>query len=156
MGCCARLLKSLCCIAILGAAAAITYRFGPWYNSSESESDNSITFAALNACDGCCNGLQSNCAKPINQVTFPMVHNAHSSKADYFLAYNNNKNMEEALVAGYRGLMLDSCICDGSIGEYVQQIFKGEDNVRDILCVILYHVCVLGQCDVFSHTTHVM
>ena len=85
-----------------------------------------------------------------------MVHNAHSSKADYFLAYNNNKNMEEALVAGYRGLMLDSCICDGSIGEQVHQIFKGEDNVRDILYVILYHVCVLGQCDVFSHTTHVM
>lgn len=125
MVCCAGLLKSLCCIGILGAAAAIAWRFGPWYNSSES--DNS-TFAALNACDGCCNGLQSNCAKPIDQVTFPMVHNAHSSKADYFLAYNNNKNMEEALIAGYRGLMLDSCICDGSIGEYVQEIFNGEDN----------------------------
>ena len=58
-----------------------------------------------------------------------MVHNAHSSKADLFLAHNNNKGLEEALVAGFRGLMLDSCICDGSIGETIQNLWKGEDLV---------------------------
>lgn len=57
-----------------------------------------------------------------------MVHNAHSSKDDLFAGYNNNKNLESALVAGYRGLMLDSCICDGSIGEAIVNWYKGQDK----------------------------
>ena len=85
-------------------------------------------FVALDACDGCCNGLESNCDLPVNEVLFPMVHNAHSSRDDLFLAYNNNEAMEWALVAGYRGLMLDSCVCDGSIGEQIQSFWKGETN----------------------------
>ena len=60
-----------------------------------------------------------------------MVHNAMSSRDDLFAAYNNIENLEKALVAGYRGLMLDSCICDGSIGEEVANFMKGdEDKVR--------------------------
>ena len=64
-----------------------------------------------------------------------MVHNAHSSKSDLFAGYNNNKPLEAALVAGFRGLMLDSCICDGSIGETIQNWVKGEDKVRDDTCI---------------------
>lgn len=63
----------------------------------------------------------------MNEVTFAMVHNGMSSKIDLFAGYNNDRPLEEALVGGYRGLMLDSCICDGSLGEKIGAIIKGED-----------------------------
>ena len=90
--------------------------------------------AALNVCDGCCNLAKSNCDLKVNEVTFAMVHNAMSSRENLFAGYNNLKSMEGALVAGYRGLMLDSCICDGSIGETVQGILKGGDG--DKVCIL--------------------
>jgi len=114
------------CIVVLAAAGICTWKFGPWSND-EKDTKTGDTYAALNTCDGCCNGLASNCALAVNEVLFPMVHNAHSSKADLFLAYNNRKSSEEALVAGFRGLMLDSCICDGSIGETLQNLWKEKD-----------------------------
>jgi len=116
------------CIVVLAAAGICTWKFGPWSND-EKDTKTGDTYAALNTCDGCCNGLASNCALAVNEVLFPMVHNAHSSKADLFLAYNNRKSSEEALVAGFRGLMLDSCICDGSIGETLQNLWKEKDLV---------------------------
>ena len=86
----------------------------------------------MNACEGCCNGLVSNCDLKLNEVTFAMVHNAMSSRDDLFAAYNNIQTLEKALVAGYRGLMLDSCICDGSLGEDVADVIKGGgDKVRE-------------------------
>jgi hypothetical protein len=86
----------------------------------------------MNACEGCCNSLVSNCDLKLNEVTFAMVHNAMSSRDDLFAAYNNIQTLEKALVAGYRGLMLDSCICDGSIGEDVANAIKGVgDKVRE-------------------------
>ena len=55
-----------------------------------------------------------------------MVHNAMSSRDHNFLGYNNIDSLKKALVSGYRGLMLDSCICDGSIGEDAQSFIAGE------------------------------
>ncbi len=43
-------------------------------------------------------------------------------------ANNNVHPRERALVGGYQGLMLVSCICDGSIGEYVANTIKGDEN----------------------------
>ena len=128
---CGCIIGSLLCLAVLAAGAVCAWRFGPWYNDL-TDTSNGLpeNLKALNTCDGCCNGLISNCGLPVNEVTYAMVHNAHSSKDDLFAGYNNLKPLEEALVAGYRGLMLDSCICDGSIGEQVQNFLKGEDTVR--------------------------
>jgi len=121
---CFKFLGGLLCLAIVAAAGVITWRFGPWHDENTETAQPS--FQALNTCASCCNGSESNCDLPLDEVTFSMVHNAHSSKADLFLGYNNNKRLEDALVAGYRGLMLDSCICDGSIGERIQTFWKGE------------------------------
>jgi hypothetical protein len=58
-------------------------------------------------------------------------HNAMSSRDDLFTAYNNVHPLEGALVAGYRRLMLDSCVCDGSMGKDVANVIKGDwDKVR--------------------------
>jgi len=73
-----------------------------------------------------------------------MVHNAMSSSKNLFAGYNNLEPLEQALVNGYRGLMLDSCICDGSLGETVQGFLKGEeDKVRRLffgLCISCVHI----------------
>ena len=74
-----------------------------------------------------------------------MVHNAMSSSKNLFAGYNNLEPLEQALVSGYRGLMLDSCICDGSLGETVQGFLKGEeDKVRPSwfcgLCICCAHI----------------
>jgi hypothetical protein len=52
-----------------------------------------------------------------NQIMYATVHNAMSSQADGFLAFNNLKSMEDAMVAGFRGFLLDSCDCgdDGTL-----------------------------------------
>lgn len=47
---------------------------------------------------------------------FATVHNAMSSLRDGFLGYNNLLPLEDALKAGFRGLLLDSCDCnDGDV-----------------------------------------
>ena len=74
-----------------------------------------------------------------------MVHNAMSSSKNLFAGYNNLEPLEQALVNGYRGLMLDSCICDGSLGETVQGFLKGEeDKVRLFLWCLgcAYLMCI--------------
>ena len=141
MGCASKI-GCLLCIAILAAAGVLAWRFGPWYDDGSGGNNTSTTgtpedLKALNTCDGCCNGLPSNCNLPVNEVTFGMVHNAFSSKADLFAGYNNLRPLEEALVQGYRGLMLDSCICDGSLGEKIGAIIKGEDAVRVLLHMLM-------------------
>lgn len=117
---------TLLCVGVLAAAGVLAWRYGPWYEEGSETEASQPSFQAENTCATCCNGLASNCDLPVDQVVFPMVHNAYSSKEDYFLGYNNNERLEDALVAGYRGLMLDSCICDGSIGEKIQGFLKGE------------------------------
>ena len=46
-----------------------------------------------------------------------MVHNAQSSYANNFVGASNNKGLEEALVAGYRGLQLSTCVCEGFLSK---------------------------------------
>jgi hypothetical protein len=61
----------------------------------------------------CCNGLTSNCDKPINEVTFAGVHNSMSNAQDGWLSPNNFLPHIGALNAGYRGLMIDTFLYDG-------------------------------------------
>ncbi len=67
----------------------------------------------------------------LNKATFAMVHNAMLSRDNLFAVYKNVHPLKGALVAGYRGLMLDLCICNGSMGENVANAIKGDwDKVR--------------------------
>ncbi len=67
----------------------------------------------------------------LNEVTFSMVHNAMSSREDLFAVYNNVHPLEGVLVVGYHRLMLDLCVCKGSMGEDVTNAIKGDwDKVR--------------------------
>ena len=128
--------KGLVCLGLIGGAGYAAYRLGPWYDTSNNSasSDGSSTSSSAadslladpsTVCEGCCNGLIGNCDRPLNDVMFAMVHNAMSSRDYNFLAYNHIDSLEKSLVAGYRGLMIDSCICDGSLGEDVQNFIAG-------------------------------
>jgi len=125
MGAC----KALFCTLLLSSLAVgglLAWYFGPWFNTGK-ENTEPIELTATTACEGCCNGLTSNCNLPVNEVLFAMVHNAMSSYEDYFIAANNNESLEKALVAGYRGLMLDSCLCDGGLRKFMQ------DGAKDLM-----------------------
>ena len=50
-------------------------------------------------------------------------------------------------MAGYRGLMLDSCICDGSIGETLQNLIKGEDDKGENYLGFCHGSCDAGVRD---------
>lgn len=56
----------------------------------------------------CCNGLPSNCDLRPNQALWATLHNANH---DEKLLSNHEAPLEQALEAGYRGLMLDACLC---------------------------------------------
>jgi hypothetical protein len=66
----------------------------------------------------CCNGLQSNCDLRPDEMMWAFVHNANH---DDFLIPNNEAPLEQALEAGYRGLMLDVCLCQDETGNSVLQ-----------------------------------
>jgi len=61
----------------------------------------------LQSCPGCCNLYEATCDKRVDQAAFPTVHNAMSSTDRLWNFPNNMINMEQALSAGMRGLMLD-------------------------------------------------
>ena len=140
MGCCKNIISSLVCIAILCGAGIAAFLYGPWFDNdtdgdSPSAGETSTTLIAKSSdCENCCNGLESNCDLPINQVTWAMVHNAMSTEEDSFYAANNDLSLEKALVEGYRGLMLDSCLCDGdSIVDIIQDYITGDNDTEDDL-----------------------
>lgn len=81
----------------------------------------------------CCNGLDNGfCDLRLNEPLYGLVHNAMSSFEDqFFLLYNQNYKLEDALVAGYRALELDVSRC-------------GDKNQ-----IVFYHgECALGTRDV--------
>lgn len=62
----------------------------------------------------CCNGLENTCDLRINQVMFATVHNAVASKEDgSLLNPSQYLSLESALEAGYRGIHLEVCKCNG-------------------------------------------
>mmetsp|Transcript_12021 Transcript_12021/g.24257 ORF Transcript_12021/g.24257 Transcript_12021/m.24257 type:complete len:366 (+) Transcript_12021:114-1211(+) len=131
MGCCKNVIASLVCTAVLCGAGVAAYMYGPWNKDNDSGSEETTTTltAKSSTCKNCCNGLESNCDLPIDQVTWAMVHNAMSSEDDFFYAANNDLSLEKALVEGYRGLMLDSCLCNGdTIVDVIQDFVTGNDE----------------------------
>jgi len=62
----------------------------------------------------CCNGSAANCGLRVDQTMFALVHNAMSSEEKGFIVgYNHQLSISKALMAGYRGLSLDVCNCNG-------------------------------------------
>ena len=66
-----------------------------------------------NATD-CCNGLENTCDLRINDIMFATVHKATAAKEDGALLRPNHLfSLESALEAGFRGLHLEVCKCNG-------------------------------------------
>ncbi len=90
-------------------------------NTGGSTDDNAVAPYEFMQCPKngkCCNGLKSNCAMKPNEIMWATVHNAnHDSK----LVANHEAPLEDALEAGYRGLMLDACLCNDGKGNLVVQ-----------------------------------
>lgn len=64
----------------------------------------------------CCNGSVDNCVLRVDQMMFGLVHNAMASEEKGFIVgYNHQLGISKALMAGYRGLSLDVCNCNGMI-----------------------------------------
>jgi hypothetical protein len=106
----------------------------PSYNStdsgdsgSESVNENSPTDSPaveqqgyqFNQCQDptssdCCNGLDTICSLRADEVLYATLHNGMSTFEDGFIFGPNHQfQLEKALDAGYRGLNLDICNCEG-------------------------------------------
>eukprot|EP00984_Skeletonema_dohrnii_P014784 scaffold6278_cov135-Skeletonema_dohrnii-CCMP3373.AAC.13 len=64
----------------------------------------------------CCNGSPQNCELKVNETMFATLHNAMSTEeGDFTFGFNHYKTLEKAMVAGYRGINLDACNCNGKL-----------------------------------------
>jgi hypothetical protein len=91
----------------------------------------------------CCNGLSSICDLPVNDIMFATAHNAMSSTENKFLFANHKYELEDALIAGYRGINVDIGKCNGS---YVSTTHP-EPNRRDAsLSSLLLTSSLLSLC----------
>mmetsp|Transcript_5809 Transcript_5809/g.12329 ORF Transcript_5809/g.12329 Transcript_5809/m.12329 type:complete len:462 (-) Transcript_5809:456-1841(-) len=64
----------------------------------------------------CCNGSPQNCELRVNETMFATLHNAMSTEeGDFTFGFNHYKTLEKAMVAGYRGINLDVCNCNGKL-----------------------------------------
>lgn len=61
----------------------------------------------------CCNGLETLCDWPVNEILFGGVHNAFATQ-DKFLVPNQLRPVNEALEAGFRAVGIDICFCAGT------------------------------------------
>jgi hypothetical protein len=78
---------------------------------SPTEAPVAFSFMQCPSTGDCCNGLESNCNLKPSEILWPTVHNAMHDG----LLGNNKAPLEEALEAGYRGLMLDVCTCENEL-----------------------------------------
>ena len=82
---------------------------------SEPRTATAATTTSITANETTCNGLSNLCQMPVNEILYGTVHNAMSSpQAGFVLFANHNEDpIVAALDAGYRGLQLDLCNCEG-------------------------------------------
>mmetsp|Transcript_8005 Transcript_8005/g.11426 ORF Transcript_8005/g.11426 Transcript_8005/m.11426 type:complete len:487 (-) Transcript_8005:405-1865(-) len=60
----------------------------------------------------CCNGLSTNCDLTINEALFAMLHNANHHQSP---SSNHELPLEMSLLAGFRALHLNLCLCDNQL-----------------------------------------
>lgn len=73
----------------------------------------------------CCNGLSTNCGLKVDEILFATAHNANHHNG---LGSNHERSLEDALEAGYRGLQLDFCKCNGGL-----QFCHGSCNIVSLV-----------------------
>jgi hypothetical protein len=62
----------------------------------------------------CCNGLDTICDLRVDEIFYASVHNAMATWQDGFVFGPNHRfKLEGALEAGYRGINMDVCNCNG-------------------------------------------
>jgi hypothetical protein len=62
----------------------------------------------------CCNGLDTICDLRVDEILYATLHNGMATFEDGFIFGPNHEfKLEGALEAGYRGLNLDICNCEG-------------------------------------------
>ena len=66
-----------------------------------------MTFPPGNTDRRICNGLASNCGWRVNEIMYPAVHNAYSSKENGFLEANNLLSLEVGRVGSSLTLMVE-------------------------------------------------
>ena len=123
-GCCS-FYKFVLFILFLGGSLAVIFGFidieqvQNFFSSSVdndggdgNEGDGDLPFMRCPEFGECCNGLESNCGLKVDELLYATVHNANH---DDILVPNHEAPLEDALEAGYRGLMLDVCKCDGKL-----------------------------------------
>jgi hypothetical protein len=77
-------------------------------------SDEFVFLQCENVTQNCCNGLDSICDLRVDEIFYASVHNAMASFEGGFLFQQNHQlQLEGALEAGYRGINLDVCNCNG-------------------------------------------
>jgi hypothetical protein len=102
-------------VAVISFACVLLWYLGP-FNTPDAQANSLQDLSKLDGYDQdgrmLCNGSPLNCHRRANEIMYATVHNAMSSREDSFLAYNNLFPLEDALMAGFRGLTIDSCDCD--------------------------------------------
>lgn len=88
-----------------------------------------------------CNGQQSLCDRPYDQVRYVTTHNAMSSAADEWISPNQNLDVPAQLEAGVRGLMLDTYRA-GDNNQFDQIQVPDVDPDASFLC---HALCALGK-----------
>ena len=99
------------------------YVFGDFGNISHSTDSDDLfssgegtTYEFMQCKKGktCCNGLNDICDLRVDEILYATAHNAMASFDDGFLFSPNHRfSLEKALEAGYRGINLDLCNCEG-------------------------------------------
>eukprot|EP00978_Attheya_sp_CCMP212_P041455 scaffold237949_cov54-Attheya_sp.AAC.10 len=87
----------------------------------------------------CCNGLDNICDLRVNEIMLATVHNAMSHGQEKILGQvlnNNYRPLEDALEAGFRGLTLDLCICNG-IFQFCHGTCSGSRDAEER--VLIFH-----------------
>lgn len=75
-----------------------------------------------------CNNGTNLCDRPVNEILFATVHNGASTPVNGFtILPNHQRNLTEALYAGYRGINVDIGICNGVLGLVHSTCFLGFD-----------------------------
>lgn len=85
-------------------------------STSSSDHRESFSFRQCRSnATACCNGLENTCDLNINEIMFATLHKAAAAQEDgALLRPNHLYSLESALDAGFRGLHLEVCKCQGA------------------------------------------
>jgi len=89
--------------------------------------------------ENCCNGLEVNCQRRVNEIMYATAHNAMSTRDDNFLQPNHYCSLEKSLEFGFRAFTLDLCDCGRLRGlQFCHSVCGlGMRDPRDVLSNIM-------------------